>query len=108
MELSNRTLDPYITSDKRKNSLKIPEQLKEVDCNACSFYRDSYCPLTLCIHKQLILYLRGKFPLINTSKEKQIIKEFERLGFSVEWTDTNYSAKRIIDIKRKVEVEGNE
>jgi hypothetical protein len=95
------SLDKFMK--KRNRYSKIPEYLRDVDCKKCSYYQGSYCPRSMCVHKQLVLHLRGIINLEGAYKELKLIKEFERLGFEVEWEGSEYSPKKITKIIRKEE-----
>jgi hypothetical protein len=93
------TIDQFIKERNRYS--KIPKHLRKADCKSCSYYQGNYCPRSICVHKQLVLHLRGIIDLEGSSKELKLIREFERLGFEVEWEDTKYSLKKIIKITKK-------
>ncbi|MFO8017910.1 MAG: hypothetical protein R6U96_04700 [Promethearchaeia archaeon] len=78
--------------------IKVPPQLKQVNCEKCAYYQGIYCPRCMCVYKYLIRHIRGVERLEGSSKDLKLIREFEKLGFQVDWEDTRYDLKKITKI----------
>ena len=75
-------------------------------CDNCHYNQGDHCSACYCIKKRLRQHFKG----INSLKGKQLdpltIKEIERRGVIVEIEDTEYTMKKVINIKHKKEVGG--
>lgn len=97
------TLDTFLSKkinlkNPQPHEIKVPPHLKQVDCEKCGYYQGTYCPRCMCVYKYLIRHIQNVESLKGTSKDLKLIKEFEKLGFQVDWEDTQYDLKRITKI----------